>query len=426
MVHELAAAVLFEFVGAPAVTLRVLGDLRLELRLLELHLFALHDLFHDETGLDADLSLHFVFGGELLAGHPHITEIVLEFDALHADAAAELVDHVLDFVVDHDLGDVHFRSVDDALYHRVFVLAVGTVLRLAGEPCLDLRLVVGESVAFGDIFCELVVERGELLLLDRIDLAGEHGLLALELGRAVVLGESHDDILFLARLHADELILETGDEGARAELEIVAFRAAAVKRHAVHRPLEVDIHGVAVLRGSVDIHKARLPLTGVLHRLVDLLRADLVHLARHAETLVRAELDLGTHGHRKHELDAAVFGEIKGFELRPVHGIDVLFGSERLGVRLGYYDIHGVFEKYLSAVHAFDHLHGHMTLAETGHGILVLGLVVGSHDRLIELVLAEKEFEFDAIFLGSVDSVTHLSSEWTAGCLSPPSVYFHK
>ena len=55
-------------------------------------------------------------------------------------------------------------------------------------------------------------------------------------------------VALVVRLGADQLVLEAGDEPARAELERHALALAAVERLAVDLALEIDDDEVALLR----------------------------------------------------------------------------------------------------------------------------------------------------------------------------------
>ena len=81
------------------------------------------------------------------------------------------------------------------------------------------RLLQALEIVEAHLLGERVVERGGDRLVDLLDLDREHGVLAGELGVAVVRGEGHVDRPLLAGLGADQLVLEAGNELARAELE---------------------------------------------------------------------------------------------------------------------------------------------------------------------------------------------------------------
>lgn len=73
-----------------------------------------------------------------------------------------------------------------------------------------------ESVVLADVLGKVVVQLGQLLVLDLMQLDLEGGVLAGQLLSLVLLGELDVDVELLAGLVADDLLLEAGDEGAGA------------------------------------------------------------------------------------------------------------------------------------------------------------------------------------------------------------------
>ena len=230
----------------------------------------------------------------------------------------------------------------------------------------------------------------------------------------IVLGEGDFDVHLVPLLGADELILEAGDEAAAAEGQVIVLSAAAVELDSVHGADKVDVDDVAILCRLVDVDDARLLVAGVLHLLIHLLGGDFLHLSLEGETLIFAQLDLGTHRGGEHEGHAAVLLEIEGLEFGLRDDLDVVLLVESLGVHLGDNDVHRVLEKYLSAVHPLDDLHGDVSLSEPGDGIFVLGLVVSGDDRFAERFRIHVKGELDAALFQLLDCVTHLSSVYAA------------
>ena len=104
-----------------------------------------------------------------------------------------------------------------------------------------------EGVVLADVLGEIIVQLGQLLVLDLMQLDLEGGVLAGQLLSLILLGELDIDIKLLASLVADNLLLEAGDEGAAAQHQRVVLSLAAVEGNAINKALKVDIHGVTVL-----------------------------------------------------------------------------------------------------------------------------------------------------------------------------------
>ena len=102
-----------------------------------------------------------------------------------------------------------------------------------------------ERVEAGRLGGELVVELGQPLGLDLLDGDGEAGRLPASVLAPVVLGERDLDGALSPAPAPDELLLEAGDQAARAELEQLVAALAALERLAVDRADVVDHHVVA-------------------------------------------------------------------------------------------------------------------------------------------------------------------------------------
>ncbi len=86
-----------------------------------------------------------------------------------------------------------------------------------------------EAERLGRLVVDL--ERAGLRHLLHGDVEGR--FLAGQMRRAVIVGEGDGDLLLVAGLGADQLVLEAGDELLRAEHERLAVAGAAVEGHAV-------------------------------------------------------------------------------------------------------------------------------------------------------------------------------------------------
>ena len=125
-----------------------------------------------------------------------------------------------------------------------------------------LQLVQG--VVLADVLGEIVIQFGQLLVLDLVQLDLEGGILASQLLSLVLLGELDVDVKLLAGSVANDLLLEAGDEGTAAQHQRVVLSLAAVESNAIDKALEVDIHSVTVLGSALTGQQTAV---AVLHAL---------------------------------------------------------------------------------------------------------------------------------------------------------------
>ena len=159
-----------------------------------------------------------------------------------------------DGVLDDPVGEAVARPVDG----------------VALEPRPDVRaerLEVGEVAEAPD---EVVVEVGQDLLAELLELDREMGVLAGQARLAVVVRERDVELGRAADLEADEVRLEARDQAFLAEDQRHPLRGAALERLAVARPDERDDRVVAVLRAAVlDGRERRVLVAQLLDDLVD-------------------------------------------------------------------------------------------------------------------------------------------------------------
>ena len=298
---------------------------------------------------------------------------------------------LVDLLIDHAGGDVAghvFAGKDNGF---VFKLAVNGLLTLRGKIGLDALFERGQRVVFGDVLGELVVELGLDGLLDLVDPALEGRFLAGKL-LGIVLGEGHNDILLVACLKADELILEAGDERAGAERQGIALGLAAVKRLAVHKALEVQNDGVAGLGFAVDGLDAGVALLHAGKLCVDLSLGDGDRLLGDLDALVFAEGDLGIELGGDGQHDAAVLGGLHIGNGGLADSLELLLDNGSL-VNVGEDLAHGVFIENLRAVHALDEFARGLALAEAGDHDVLADLGICLVQCGLELVL--RDFDGD-------------------------------
>ena len=130
------------------------------------------------------------------------------------------------------------------------------MLKAMGDLLFELISVFRYGILLGNILDEIVVDLGQLFLLDLMELDLELSVLALEVLRLIVLGELYIDGEFLIGAVTDDLLLKAGDKVAGAQLEVVVLRLAAFESLAVAEALKIDDDGVAVL-GSRERARSR-------------------------------------------------------------------------------------------------------------------------------------------------------------------------
>ena len=219
------------------------------------------------------------------------------------------------------------RLVHERVWH---VEVVGlTDLQLEFGSSLFSRLAV---VAFEDLTADLGADGvhvlqpepvGEVLpdLRDVASLrvfqgAGEDGVLASQVLRSVVLGESDLDVEAVTHRVADDLRFEAGNELPASDHDLGVLGRATLEGFAVDGPAVVDDRQVAVGDWPVlDGHPGRDLLLEVAQLVVDRAVANGPAGSGDLQPLVRKELDLGEDLHR----DA----EAIGLALRRRLGVDV-------------------------------------------------------------------------------------------------------
>ena len=132
------------------------------------------------------------------------------------------------------------------------------------DTLADRVLQLVQSVVLADVLGEIVIQFGQLLVLDLVQLDLESGVLASQLLSLILLGELDVDVKLLTGLVADDLLLEAGDEGTAAQHQRVVLSLAAVESNAIDKALEVDIHSVTVLGSALTGQQTAV---AVLHAL---------------------------------------------------------------------------------------------------------------------------------------------------------------
>src|SRR5699024_7863007 len=195
------------------------------------------------------------------------------------------------------LRDLGGHVVDNLLDQVVFDLLVSLLGIVIGNTLADRILESVEGVILADIHREIVVESGQLLVLDLMKLDLEGGVLAGQFGSLILLRELDIDIKLLTGAVADDLLLKARDKGAAAKHEVVVLGLAALKCNAIDKAFEIDIDSIAVFGCTLT---GQHTAVAVLHTLEFGFNLGLVHsldLFGHVYTGVIAQRDFGLDRH---------------------------------------------------------------------------------------------------------------------------------
>ena len=141
--------------------------------------------------------------------------------------------------------------------------AVELLLDLAADEAFQLVEVV-KTERLG----ELLVDLGRAGSLHTLDRHVEDCVLALQIVDRIIIREAHVDLTLVARLRADQLILEARDQPARAELDLHVLAGAALECLAADLSGEVDDDEVADGRGVLS--RSILPAFVLARELLEL------------------------------------------------------------------------------------------------------------------------------------------------------------
>jgi hypothetical protein len=206
---------------------------------------------------------------------------------------AKLVHDVLELGVDHRCRDLELQPLGKLVEKLALHMGAGQAAKLlallVGEHLAELAEAV-EAQALGEIVVGLGFA-GDLYLLDG-DVKGR--VLPLQRVDRIVAGEAQLHFAAVARLGADQLLLEAGDQSARAELDRHFAALAAFERRSADLALEIHDDEVAVLRlvALGRVLPALVRLQEPVDLLVDLLRIGLDHQPLELEPVDVGNLDV--------------------------------------------------------------------------------------------------------------------------------------
>ena len=279
----------------------------------------------------------------------------------------ELLPDLVEFGLDHRRR--HFKIMP--LSELVEQLALHVGAREAVELLLDLTLQqAGELLeAFeAQRRREFVVDLGFARGLHRSDLQIERRGLAGEFLGLIIFRESDVDLALFAGLHANNLILETGDQTARAELDRHVAAGAAIERDIADLADEIHHDQIADLRlvRRLGIVPALLLVGELLELLVDGGIIGRNAQAFQLQTVDRRGRNVGEHFQL--DLHVGVLAEFiaiikadRGLQ----RGAQLLLGDQALNALLDR-GVECVLHQRL-AVHLAHEVGGHLARAEARH-----------------------------------------------------------
>ena len=382
------------------------GELVLLSQLVHLGLALLIGDLHILRGghsLQGQLGLDLVQGGGLgggthhLGGHAHHLQVVIHGHSLAGHPHGVFVHDLVQLGLHHAVGDVGLQIVHQLLQNGLLEIVLGLGGAALGQLLAQVLLEVGQSLELRHILGELVVHRGDLGLLDLLDLDLEHHGLAGQVGH-IVLGEGDVQILLVTSLQADELILKAGNEGAGADLQAVILALATLEGLAVLKALEVDDGGIAQL--DLTVHRdqagstADIRLQFILHILIS--NADLS--LGGGEALVLLHLGLGADRNQGSKDQALLLVDLHDVHDGVAHILQaLLLHSGLIGTGIDVVD--GILIKHAGAVHPLNDLAGGLALPEAGDGDAGAALQVSLLNRSLKLVGFHMDRQLDcAVF----------------------------
>ena len=220
----------------------------------------------------------------------------------------------------------------------------------------------------------------------------EHCFLACKLGS--VLGrESNVYVELVAGLVADDLLLEARDKLTRTEGKLIILALAAVECDAVNEALKVDncdivLLGLSVVNGNDTcvslLHGSKLFLNVVC--------ADGSVTLVCLDTLIIVNRDFRLNGNLHRHFNAVLADLCNVKIVRSGNRLNACF-FDSVADNAGIYDIKRILKEYALAVELFNHFKRSLTLTETGKLNLVLLLVIGLKNCLVEVLAAYADFK---------------------------------
>ena len=262
-----------------------------------------------------------------------------------------------------------------------------------------------DGVELGGHLRELVVEVGELLLLDLADGDQHLDVLADQVATDELGGEG----LLVAGGHAGQRLVEAVEHAAATDAVGHAGDLGALDGLAVAGGGEVHDDEVAVGGRALDVDQGGEPLAQRLELLLDVGVAELDVLDLGLETVVRRELDLRADVDLGGELERLVVLELGDLDLRLRQRLEGV-GLERLDVLLRNDLVDRLVEDRAAADLAVDHGRRDLAAAEAGDVDLLGNLLVRRVEARLELIEGHLDGQLGPGRAQGLDGALHRSS----------------
>ena len=239
------------------------------------------------------------------------------------------------------------------MFHRFVGRVVARLVEGGMRKLVADRFSQGCDVRDPDGLRELVVKLRQDLFGDLRWPNAERPCLSGEVALARVVREREVHLLLVADLHADERLTKAGDAEILPRLDV---RVARERRQGLAWHGRVDVDGENVSGPRLAVHRPELRV-GVAHRgdrALDVFVGGRSGLDFRAMGQVIAELDVGTHDHRRGVPEGLAFLELRQLRIRSIDRLDAL-RLDDLPIGLVHQVVRGVLPKMLLAVRTLVH-----------------------------------------------------------------------
>ena len=265
------------------------------------------------------------------------------------------------------------------------------------EMLLNIFAILVQSVEFAHVLDKFIVNGGQFLHLDFMQLNLEHSGLALQFFCMIILGECHIHVKLVANVVAYDLIFEAGDKLAGAQSQLIVVGLAAVKLFAIHIAVKIDGDNVAVL-GSTVLHvdNAGVALTHTVDFPVDILSGNFHGHLGDLNALVAFDGGFGLGDNIQLAHNALILAALIDLELANADDLQAgLLHSLHHHGTIQMIDS-GFVEHFLTVIF-FNKRPGSMAFPEAGNIHLFAFALVNGVDGVVKFFGADLQLQFIAV-----------------------------